>query len=177
MYTVQYRVILKDLCRVNSLIGTGTMFKTQTLYLCPWRDSVSRFSTLFYQKTPPGPHKTVSRNVSFSRRYSRKTCVRVRLRGHGQEYADIFKNMWRPLTDFKGTIRWKKVLGCVNKPNINKLKIQKRPYLKKNVRVRVVIDYADTRFSNFANEYLCKNEKVRITVFACSYGPQVESLK
>ena len=33
------------------------------------------------------------------------------------------------------------------------------------------------RFSNFAIEYLRENEKVRETVFVCSYGAQVESLK
>ena len=39
--------------------------------------TVSRdFLHCFYQKTPPGP-KNFSRNVSFSRRYSWKTCVRV----------------------------------------------------------------------------------------------------
>ena len=30
---------------------------------------------------------------------------------------------------------------------------------------------------NFAIEYLCENEKFRETVFACSYGAQVESSK
>ena len=44
-------------------------------------------------------------------------------------------------------------------------KIWKSPYLKKKSGVRVVIDYADTRFSNFA------------TVFACSYGAWVKSIK
>ena len=34
----------------------------------------------------------------------------------------------------------------------------------------------DTGFFIFAIEYLCKNEKVRETVFACSYGAQIESL-
>ena len=36
------------------------------------------------------------------------------------------------------------------------------------------VDYAETRFSNFASKYLRKNEKVRETVFACSCGAQVE---
>ena len=31
------------------------------------------------------------------------------------------------------------------------------------------VDYADTRFSNFAIEYLRENEKVRETVFDYSY--------
>ena len=34
-----------------------------------------------------------------------------------------------------------------------------------------------TRFSNFAIGYLHENEKVRDTVFACSYGAQIESFK
>ena len=46
---------------------------------------------------------------------------------------------------FKGTIRWQKVLGCVNS---NNLKIWKCLYLKKNLRVGVVVDYTETRFSN-----------------------------
>ena len=44
-------------------------------------------------------------------------------------------------------------------------------------RVRVVVDYVDTRFSNFASEYLRENENFCETVFACSYGAQVESFK
>ena len=48
---------------------------------------------------------------------------------------------------------------------------------KKKSGVRVVVDYADTRFSNFANEYLRENEKFRETVFACSYGAQVKFVK
>ena len=42
---------------------------------------------------------------------------------------------------------------------------EKLPYLKKN---------SDTGFSNFAIEYLRENEKVRETVFACSFhmGPR-----
>ena len=46
---------------------------------------------------------------------------------------------------FKGTIRWQKVLGCVNS---NNLKIWKCLYVKKNLRVGVVVDYTETRFSN-----------------------------
>ena len=50
-------------------------------------------------------------------------------------------------------------------------------YLKKKLRVREVNDYAGTRVSNFGIEYLRGNEKVRGTIFVCSYGAQVESLK
>ena len=38
----------------------------------------------------------------------------------------------------------------------------------------VVVDYMDMQFLNFANEYLRENETFRETVFACSYGAQVE---
>ena len=44
-------------------------------------------------------------------------------------------------------------------------------------RVRVVVDYADTRFLNFVTEYLRENETFRKTVFACSYCAQVEYFK
>ena len=40
---------------------------------------------------------------------------------------------------------------------------------KKKLRVRV-----EMRFSNFAIKYLRENENVRETVFACSYGAQVD---
>ena len=83
--------------------------------------------------------------------------------------ADTFWKLWRLLTDFKGTIRQKQVFGCVYTSNSNNLNIWKLPYLEKNSGVRVVVDYADTRFSNFAIEYFRENEKVRETVFACSY--------
>ena len=44
-------------------------------------------------------------------------------------------------------------------------------------RAEIVTDYAYTRFSNFAIEYLRENEKVRKTVFACSCGAPVKSFK
>ena len=104
------------------------------------------------------------------------------------DYADTIKSMqtllenivgFSVLTDFKGRIRWNKVLRCVYKPNSNNLKIWKPPYLKKNLLVHIVVDYTDTLFSNFAIKYLHENKKVRETVFACSYGygAQVESFK
>ena len=46
--------------------------------------------------------------------------------------------------------------------------------------VRIVVDYADTQFSNFAIENLRENEIVHETVCACSmcsYGAQVESFR
>ena len=48
---------------------------------------------------------------------------------------------------------------------------------KEKLRVGVVVDFADTRFSNFAIEYLRENETVCETIFACSYRAQVESFK
>ena len=38
-------------------------------------------------------------------------------------------------------------------------------------------DCADTQFSSFAIEYLRENETFRKTVFACSYGAQVEYIR
>ena len=38
---------------------------------------------------------------------------------------------------------------------------------EKNLRVRIVIDYADTRLSNFAIEYLHKHENVHEILFVC----------
>ena len=43
--------------------------------------------------------------------------------------------------------------------------------------VQLVLNYADTQFSNFAVEYLRENKKVRKIVFACSYMVQVENFK
>ena len=41
----------------------------------------------------------------------------------GQDYADTFRKLWRLLTDFKVAIRWKRVQGCVYKPNNTDLKM------------------------------------------------------
>ena len=86
-------------------------------------------------------------------------------------------NFKRLLTDFKGTIRQKKVLGCVSTSNSNRLKTWKPSYRKKKMCVRVVNEYADTRFSNFAIEYVRENEKVRDNVLVCLYGAKVKSFK
>ena len=94
----------------------------------------------------------------------RRHCVSV---VNGQDYADTFGKLWRLLL-LKGTIRQKRLLGCIYTSNSHNFKIWKSPYIKKKIRVRVVVDYGDTRISNFAIEYLCKNEKVCETVFACS---------
>ena len=64
-----------------------------------------------------------------------------------------------------------------NTSNSNNLKIWKSPYLKKKIGIRVVVDFMDTRFSNFAIKYLRENKKFRKTIFSCSYGAHVESLK
>ena len=47
----------------------------------------------------------------------------------------------------------------------------KTPYLKKNLRVRIVSDYRDTQFLSFVIKFL------RETGYACSYVAQVESFK
>ena len=87
------------------------------------------------------------------------------IRWHLQDYADTFGKLWRLFTDFKGTIRRKKVLGCVYKPNSNNLKIGKLLYLKKNLRVRAVIVYGEKWFANFAIEYLHENKNIRETLW------------
>ena len=66
------------------------------------------------------------------------------------------------------------VFAHIQQQEFKNLKIT---YLKKELCVCTVVEYADMRISNFAIEYLCKNENVRKTVFACSYGAQVESFK
>ena len=40
-----------------------------------------------------------------------------------------------------------------------------------------VVEYADSRISNFAIEYLREKEKVSDTGFACSFGVQVETFQ
>ena len=92
------------------------------------------------------------------------------IRGH-------FRKLWRLLTDFKGTIRWKNILKCVYKPYSTNKKIWNHPSLMKNLRVRIVADFIDTQFLNFAIKYLCKNQKVCITNLAFSYGTQFEYFK
>ena len=92
------------------------------------------------------------------------------LRGH-------FRKLWRLLTDFKGTIRWKNILKCVYKPYSTNKKIWNHPSLMKNLRVRIVVDFIDMQFLNFAIKYLCKNQKVCITNLAFSYGTQFEYFK
>ena len=47
----------------------------------------------------------------------------------------------------------------------------------KNLRVRIVVDFIDMQFLNFAIKYLCKNQKVCITNLAFSYGTQFEYFK
>ena len=97
------------------------------------------------------------------------------LRGHivsvVNNYADTYKTTQTLSGDFEGFSQILKVLGCVYKPNSNNLKIS-----KENFHVCIIVDYADTRFLNFAIEYLHENKKVDETVFACSYGAQVSIL-
>ena len=56
-----------------------------------------------------------------------QTCCRCsqQLRRHINDYVDTFWKLWRLLTPFKGTIRQKKVFGCVNTSNSNNLKVWK----------------------------------------------------
>ena len=48
---------------------------------------------------------------------------------------------------------------------------------KKNLLVHIVVDCADTQFSNFAIEFLHESEKFANTDFGYSYGVQVEYFK
>ena len=53
----------------------------------------------------------------FTKIFTKNICPRShRLRGHGQDYTDTFKKLWRLPTDFKGTIRWKRYLGVFTNP-------------------------------------------------------------
>ena len=87
------------------------------------------------------------------------------LHGHGvrkvTNYADTdtFRKLWRLLTYFKGTIKWKKVLGCVYKPNSNNLKRWKPLYLKKKfacLRSRWLCGH---NFWTLRSNIFVKNEK------------------
>ena len=70
------------------------------------------------------------------------------------DYMETFGKLRRFPTDFKGTISQKKVFRCVYTSNSNNFKISKSLSLKKKSGVRVFVDYADSRFLNFAIEYL-----------------------
>ena len=87
----------------------------------------------------------------------RTQCQRSqRLHGHSVGVVAVnFVGFSQILKDQSGE---KKVFGCVYKPNSNNLKICKCPYLKINLHVRVVVDYSNTRYSNFAIEYLRENK-------------------
>ena len=81
---------------------------------------------LFCLKIRPGPHgphgqaKTVLQTFSFLLRYSRKTCASV-----VNDYVDTFWKLWKLLTNFKGTVRWTKLIRCFYTPNRNNLKNKK----------------------------------------------------
>ena len=96
-----------------------------------------------------------------------------RPRQHGQDYMDIFEKLWRLLTDLKGTIRQKTLLGGIYKPNINNLKIWKSLFLKKiacpHSRGHAVF--------KLCNRISSRKQKVRETVFARSFGVHFESVK
>ena len=105
------------------------------------------------------------------------------LRWHdGKDYTDTDKTTHTLSENFEGFSQilleqsGKKVTFIFT-PKSNNLKIWKSPHLKKKLLVCVLVDYADTQFSNFAIEYLRENEKVHKTVFACSYGTQIEYFK
>ena len=80
----------------------------------------------------------------------------------------MVKTMWTFSENFEGFSQIlkeqsgeKRYLGVFTRSIAIIKKYEKCPYVKKNLRVRVVVDYADSRFSNFAIEYLRENKKVR----------------
>ena len=129
------------------------------------------FDTFYIKKTCELA-KTVSWIFRFCKDILKKNLFpRCRwLRGHDNDNADTFGKLWRLLTDFKGTLRWKKV----NTPNRNNFIIWKTPYLlpkEKYACPTVTLD-----FSNFANKYLCENEQVRETVLPVHMGAMLNLL-
>ena len=93
--------------------------------------------------------KKVKTNKKCNFIFSKIACQSSRwLCGHINDYVDTFWKLWRLLTDFKGTSRQKKLIGCVYTFNSNNLKIWKLLYLKKNMGVHVVGDYAGDRISS-----------------------------
>ena len=106
----------------------------------------------------------------------REKCVSIRV---VKDYTDTVSVKSTPTPKWcqhGQRLRWHR-FSVVYKPNSNNLKKWKCSYLKKNLSVGVVVDFADTWFLNFAIEYLRENEKVRKTVFSCSYGAQIECFK
>ena len=99
------------------------------------------FPLQFFQKGSAAKHKTW---VQFKETVSRDF-------GH----FFIKNSTWAPYEQAK---RFREFFGC------------RKDIREKRVSTVSIVDYADTRFSNFVIEYLHKNEKVRKTVFACSNG-------
>ena len=101
------------------------------------------------------------------------------LRRHGQDYTDTFKNFEGFSQIFKEQSGEKKVLGCVFKPNSNNIEIWNHPFLKKFACLcsRWLRWYTIFELCDRISSRKRKRQKVRKTVFACSYGAQAESVK
>ena len=92
----------------------------------------------------------------------------------------LLENFERLLTDFKGTIRWKNVLGCVYTLKSSNLKIWKPPYLKKKLNVCVVNNYTLVHkhvIFEFCSRISLQSRKNSWNRFRLSFGTQVESFK
>ena len=92
----------------------------RTELCCNVKGTVSRyFRHFFIFKKHVNWQKLFREFFVFAKIFSKNVCPRCRwLRGHDNDYADTFGKLWRLLTDFKGTLRWKKI----NTPKSNKLK-------------------------------------------------------
>ena len=113
-------------------------------------------------------------------------CWKIRFRGDIREISDSALTNTAPARSFAFTnfvfaglsLPWKKILNfCFNKCEL----FQHRPTfffsLFKSFDSALTNTAWSRNFSNFGIKYHSKNEKVRETVFVCSYGAQVESFK
>ena len=140
---------------VNQLLQKATNFQYS------WKGTVSRdFRPFFLKRFDLGKiclgENGLVNFFVFAKIFPKNVCPRSRwLRGH----------FWKTLKAshrFKRSNQAKKIFRCVFISNCNNLKYEN------------LVDYADTRFSNFAIEYRRKIETFSETLFAYSYGAQVE---
>ena len=85
-----------------------------------------------------------------------------------------FLGLSRTLKERAGKIKY---LGAFTYRITIILTLEKGGYLRQKFHVSVINEYDGSLILKFAIEYLRGNEKVRETVFFCSYGAQVESFK
>ena len=125
----------------RSLIG----FSSNTLVLC------ERKAIQSWKRANCSPRSLVMSDL----RESLTVALLKRLTGVNRSRRSLKKSNEQRVT---GAIpSW-----CVYTPYSNNLKIWKPPYLKKKLRIRIINNYAERRFSNFAIEYLCENSKLSV---------------